>query len=111
VARSRLSSRRAHSDVGQSGSGHSRDDVEFYDQVALLIGDVREVLVIGPGLAKTAFERYIRDHHPLLADHIVGVETVDHPTTGQMLQYAKKYFLRADQMLGDADRPHSAQTL
>ena len=101
VVRSQLPTRRAHSDRGQSGSGHVRDDVEFFEEIARQIGDVPEVLIVGPGLAKTAFERYVRKHHPSLAGHIVGVETVDHPTAGQILKYSKQYFLGVDQLLGD----------
>ena len=71
------------------------------EEIARLIGDVPEVLVLGPGLAKTAFERYVRTHHPSVADHIVGVETVDHPTAGQILKYSKQYFEGVDQLLGD----------
>jgi stalled ribosome rescue protein Dom34 len=101
VARSQLPPSRAHSDRGQSGSGHVRDDVEFFDEIARLIGDIPEVLIVGPGLAKTAFERYVRKHHPVLAGHIVGVETVDHPTAPQILKYSKQYFQGVDQLLGD----------
>ena len=78
-----------------------RDDVEFFKEVVRLIGDVPEVLVVGPGLAKTSFERYVRKHHVLLASHIVGVETVDHPTGGQILKFGKQYFQAVDQLLGD----------
>ena len=101
TVRSELPPRRAHSDPGQSGSGHVRDDVEFFKEVVRLIGDVPEVLVVGPGLAKTSFERYVRKHHVLLASHIVGVETVDHPTGGQILKFGKQYFQAVDQLLGD----------
>jgi hypothetical protein len=31
----------------------------------------------------------------------VGVETVDHPTDPQLLAFAKKYFLKVDNMRGD----------
>jgi hypothetical protein len=31
----------------------------------------------------------------------VGIETVDHPTDGQLLAYAKKYFAKADALKGD----------
>ena len=54
-----------------------------------------------PGLAKKSFERYVRKHHQLLASHIVGVETVDHPTGGQILKFGKQYFHAVDQLLGD----------
>lgn len=101
VVRSRLPPRWAHSDRGQSGSGHVRDDVEFFDEIARQLGSVPEVLIVGPGLAKTAFDRYVRKHHKSLAGHILGVKTVDHPTSGQILKYSKQYFQGIDQLLGD----------
>jgi stalled ribosome rescue protein Dom34 len=101
VVRSELPPRRAHSDRGQSGSGHIRDDVDFFDKIVRQIGDVPEVLIVGPGMAKTAFDRYVRKHYPSLAGRIVGVETVDHPTAGQILKYGKQYFQGVDQLLGD----------
>ena len=101
TVRSELPPRRAHSDTGQSGSGHARDDVDFFESVVRLIGDVPEVLIVGPGIAKTSFERYLHKHHQLLASHIVGVETVDHPTGGQILKFGKQYFHAVDQLLGD----------
>ena len=100
-ARSQRPPSRAHSDRGQSGSGHVRDDVAFFDEIVRLLGDVPEVLIVGPGLAKMAFERYVRKHYPSIARHIVGVETVDHPTAGQILKYSKHYFQGVDQLLGD----------
>lgn len=33
-----------------------------------------------------------------MADKVIGVETVDHPTDGQVLAYARRYFRAADQM-------------
>ena len=101
TVRSELPPRRAHSDRGQSGSGHARDDVEFFEAVVRVIGDVPEVLIVGPGLAKTSFERYVRKHHLVLASHIVGVATLDHPTGGQILKFGKQYFQAVDQLLGD----------
>jgi stalled ribosome rescue protein Dom34 len=101
VVRSQHPTRWAHSDRGQSGSGHVRDDVEFFDEIARRIGDVPEVLIVGPGLAKTAFDRYVRKHHQSLAIHILGVKTVDHPTSGQILKYGKHFFQGVDQLLGD----------
>jgi hypothetical protein len=31
-------------------------------------------------------------HHHSLEANVVGVETVDHPTDGQLVAHAKKYF-------------------
>ena len=32
----------------------------------------------------------------------MGVESVDHPTDGQLVAYARKYFVAKDRMLGVA---------
>ena len=98
---SRMQPSRAHSDGRQSSSGHVRDDPQFFDEIAHLVSEVPEVLVVGPGLAKVAFDRYVRSHHPAIGSRIIGVETVDHPTSGEILKFAKRYFQRADQLLGD----------
>ena len=34
----------------------------------------------------------MNEHEHPIAAHIVGTETVDHPTDGQMVAFAKNYF-------------------
>jgi hypothetical protein len=34
----------------------------------------------------------LHEHDRALERKIVGIETVDHPTDGQIIAYAKKYF-------------------
>ena len=99
--RSQLASNGAHSDTRQPDGNHVRDDVDFFDEIIRIVSDSPEILIIGPGLAKVAFERHLQRHHRLIAEHIVGVETVDHPTSGEILKFARQYFQRADQLLGD----------
>jgi stalled ribosome rescue protein Dom34 len=90
--------RQIHRKSGIPGSGHAADDLDFFDEVAEAVHDVRELLITGPGTAKVAFEKYIRDRHPDVAQRIVGVETLDHPSDGELLAYARKYFKRFDQL-------------
>ncbi len=92
---------RVHVKAGRQDSGHNPDDVAFFNDIVRVVGDTSEVLVTGPGVAKKAFERHVHAHHRGLADRIVGVETLDHPHDGQLLAYARKYFKRVDQLLGD----------
>jgi hypothetical protein len=35
-----------------------------------------------------------------MSARVVGVETVDHPSDGQLLAHARQYFQAADQMRG-----------
>jgi len=45
---------------------------------------------------------HIHAHDHGLIDKVVGVETVDHPTDGQLVAYARKVFLAKGQMPGTA---------
>jgi hypothetical protein len=62
---------------------------------------VNEILIIGPGSAKNELSRHAASHDPAVAKKIVAVETVDHPTDPQIIDYAKKYFNRFDRLKGD----------
>lgn len=90
--------RQLHRKSGRPGSGHAPDDLAFFHDLATAIADVREILITGPGTAKVAFKRYVDERHHELARRVVGVETLDHPTDGELLAYARKYFRRVDQL-------------
>ena len=61
--------------------------------------DVREeILVVGPSTAKLGLIRYLHKHAHELEPRVVGVESVDHPTDGQLVAYARKYFRKVDRM-------------
>jgi len=92
-------SRHIHHKAGSIGSGHASDDKSYFDDVAKALAPAGEVLVVGPGTEKTAFVDYAKTHDRALAAKIVGVETVDHPTDGEVVKFARKYFKSKDQML------------
>ena len=93
--------RQVHHRAGATGSGHSNDDGHYFDEIVTAIGDAQEVLVTGPGTAKTAFREHVAKRHAAIAKRIVGVETLDHPTEGELLAHARQVFKRVDAMLGD----------
>lgn len=93
--------RKVHQRAGPPGSSHANDDRHYFDEVVTAIGDARDVLVTGPGTAKIAFRDHVSKHHAALAQRIVGVETLDHPSEGELLAHARKVFKRIDAMLGD----------
>ena len=90
--------RQLHRKSGKPGSGHSPDDVAFFGDIITVVADVREILITGPGTAKLAFRRYVEQRHHELARRIVGVETIDHPSDGELAAYGRKYFRRVDQL-------------
>lgn len=75
------------------------ESAHYFNAVASALNGAREILLVGPGLEKQAFMKHLEQHHHGVAKCVMGVETVDHPTDGQLLKYARKYFLKVDQML------------
>jgi len=88
-----------HSRVGTLGSGRAPEDQDYYHSVVEALKGAQEILVVGPAQAKLQLIKHIHAHAPALISKIVGIETVDHPTDGQLVVYARKYFLAKDRML------------
>ena len=70
----------------------------FFRSVAGALAESDEVLLVGPGSAKLEFIKYVHTHARELVPKLVGVETVDHPTDGQLVAYARKYFGMEDRV-------------
>ena len=78
---------------GPEGSKEHPDDIKrFFSDVARELVGADQVLIVGPSNAKLEFASYIHDHAPALERCIVGIETVDHPTHGQLVAHALGYF-------------------
>jgi stalled ribosome rescue protein Dom34 len=80
----------------ESPKAHPDDAKRFFHEVTRTLEGVEAVLIVGPSTAKLELIKYVHQHDHLLEPRIVGVETVDHPTDGQLVAYAKKYFARTD---------------
>jgi stalled ribosome rescue protein Dom34 len=85
-----------------AGSEHNHPDDahKFFRAVAQALEGAERVLVVGPSTAKLQFIRYAYKHDSTLEPRIVGVETVDHPTDGQLVAYSRRYFAADDRMQG-----------
>jgi stalled ribosome rescue protein Dom34 len=81
-----------HHKAGSVGSGHTHDGKEYLTAVAEALQPSHEILIVGHGTAKDEFASFILEHVPTLAPCIVGVETVDHPSKGEILALARKFF-------------------
>jgi stalled ribosome rescue protein Dom34 len=78
---------------GESGAKEHPDDAtRFFREVARALDGFDQILVVGPSTAKLELIRYAHAHDHAFEARIVGVETVDHPTDGQLAAYAKRYF-------------------
>lgn len=72
----------------------------FFHDVVKAVSDAQEILVCGPGSAKLELIRHVHRHDKPLESRIVGVESADHPTDGQLAKYARAYFREKDRMTG-----------
>ncbi len=88
-----------HHKADAVGSGKAAEHPAYYNAIVEKVKQVPEWLIVGPANAKLAFVKHVTRTHHALSDHVIGVETVDHPTDGQLLAFARKYFIAADRML------------
>jgi hypothetical protein len=104
--------RHIHHKANSIGSGHAAEDHAFLQAVAQSIADAGAVLITGPANAKTELIKHISQHDPKLMKAIVGVETVDHPSDGQLVAYARHYFNAEDHAAAEAkQRQHPLRSL
>jgi stalled ribosome rescue protein Dom34 len=87
-----------HHKQGVVGSGNLPENHAYYQSVADAIKDAGEILIVGPSSAKLELFKHLQKHAPAIAARVVSVETVDHPTDGQLLKFARHHFIADDQM-------------
>jgi stalled ribosome rescue protein Dom34 len=88
-----------HAKSGSIGAGRPSEDKNYYHDIVEALKGAQEILVVGPAQAKLQLIKYLHAHDQAMADKVVGVETIDHPSDGQLVAYARKYFVAKDRML------------
>lgn len=91
--------RQVHHKAGVIGSGHMPLDIGFFDDIAGSLQGTAEWLLTGPANAKLQFLKHVGKHEPGLVKTMVGVDTMDHPTDGELLAHARRAFKAIDRML------------
>jgi stalled ribosome rescue protein Dom34 len=87
-----------HYKHGAVGPGRVPENHAYYQSVADAIQDAGEILIVGPSTAKLELFKHLHGHAPALAARVVSVETVDHPTDGELLKFARRHFAVDDRM-------------
>lgn len=65
---------------------------KFYHSVAAAMPGAKAILIVGPGVGRTHFKNHLDKHDKALAAAVLGVESADHPTDGQLKALARKFF-------------------
>ena len=87
-----------HHKHGVVGSGNAPADPAYYHAVETAIKDAGEILIVGPSTAKLEHLKHQQTHAPAIAARVVSVETVDHPSDGELLKFARRHFVADDRM-------------
>jgi hypothetical protein len=90
-----------HIKPGVTRYGSMADHTRYFREIIQAILGSIEILLIGPSEEKHELMRYIVRHHRPVAAHVVGVITADHPTDGQLISFAQRYFRKTEQMRVD----------
>lgn len=110
VDRARVRSRHPHQHIHHKanarGSGHAPVEEGYLERVAQAIMRAGAILIAGPAGAKTELVAHIRRMHPDLGKRISAVETLDHPSDGELLALARKFFRADDRMHAQAVGKH-----
>jgi stalled ribosome rescue protein Dom34 len=88
--------RHLHHKAGLGDSGHAPADQHYFHSVADAVKDAAEILIVGPGSAKTDPLHHLKSHDPEIARKVVSLQPLDHPSDGQIVAYARRYFRAAD---------------
>ena len=87
-----------HHKAGLGDSGRTPQDKHYFHSVAEALKGAEEILIVGPGTARNELRRHLETHDPEVARKVVAVEPLDHPTDGELLNFARKAFKRIDRM-------------
>jgi stalled ribosome rescue protein Dom34 len=94
--------RKVHLKATVIGSGKAKEDHHYFDEIVAALGDVREILITGPGSAKTEFSKDLAKRHADVAKRVLGVESLDHPSDSELVAFARKSFKRIDALRGNS---------
>lgn len=93
-----------HHKANTRGSGHAPVDEAFLERVAQAIMSAGAILITGPANAKKELATHIGRAHPDLGKRISGIETLDHPSDGELVALARKFFRADDRMHSQLNR-------
>lgn len=99
--REHVEAQRIKSRTHHKHNGKADNNSAFFSDVAQALVGTREVLLTGPGLARTQFREWCTGHQVAVAANIVDSISSDHPSDAQLVAQARQYFKKFDNMAAD----------
>jgi hypothetical protein len=78
--------------------GKPQDSKALFADVAQALAGAHEVLLTGPGTARTEFAAWAQTHSAVVAAAISDNMASDHPSDAQVVALARKHFQKIDRM-------------
>ena len=92
--------RKIHHKAGVIGSGHMSLDASFFQHIEEALQGTSEWLLVGPAAAKQELLKHVDRHLP--SPSLVGLDAMDHPTDGELLDRVRRAFKAIDRMRPNA---------
>lgn len=89
---------KAHLTQTRQHGSQVRAEHDFFSELCDALRGITEVVVTGSNTSLADFRHYVEKHRPAVLKQVVGWETVDHPTDGQLVAFARQYFDRYDRL-------------
>lgn len=87
-----------HHKANAIGSGHAPVDKDFLKRVVESVSGAEAIMIVGPASAKTELATHIAAHAPSLSARVSTVEAADHPSDGELVALARKFFRANDRI-------------
>ena len=71
---------------------HHKEDEEFLGEIAAALQDAGRILILGPGNEKNVLYDFLQQNNAEFGKRVVAIEAADHPSDGEVIDYAKRYF-------------------
>jgi stalled ribosome rescue protein Dom34 len=87
-----------HRNSDSLGSRRERDRT-YFAAVADALGEIPEILILGPGTARTEFVSWLEEHRPTQVKHVLGNQACGDVADEAVMERAHSFFRAADRML------------
>ncbi len=87
-----------HHRAGSISGKRLPEDHAFLQSVVDAVKDAQEWIVVGPGSAKLELVKHVHKHAAALEPRIVGVESMDKLSDGELVKYARRYARNVDHL-------------
>ena len=84
---------KTHTHHTRQHSQNMRSEEDFFGEVCDELDGIAQVVVTGSDTAQYGFRHYMDQYCPAVKQQIVGWETANHPSEGQLLAFARKHFV------------------